>query len=124
MSLFCKAVLMGLLASTPAAGYACALPANPDVAIIDAGTGGIAAARALIQRGLEVLVIEAADPVGGRACIESAVSLPPYAALCAGAHLSGERAAAEVAARLAVTGACTACDARGRQRTRLIGESE
>jgi len=65
-----------------------------------------------------------ARPLGDRVFFAGEAMATPYAALCSGAHLSGERAAAEVAARLVATGACTACDARGRQRSRLMGDTE
>lgn len=60
-----------------------ATPANPDVVIVGAGAAGIAAARALIGRGFEVLVIEAAERIGGRAFTESAVFGAPYDHGCA-----------------------------------------
>jgi monoamine oxidase len=43
------------------------LPADPDVLVIGAGAAGIAAARALLARGLSVAVLEARGRVGGRA---------------------------------------------------------
>ena len=43
------------------------LPSSVDVAIIGAGAAGIAAAHALSQSGLSVIVLEARDRVGGRA---------------------------------------------------------
>ena len=43
-----------------------------DVAIIGAGAAGIAAARSLVARGLEVRLLEAGSRVGGRAFTESA----------------------------------------------------
>ena len=46
---------------------------NPDVIVIGAGTAGLSAASALKQNGLEVLVLEAADHVGGR-CVTDASS--------------------------------------------------
>ena len=188
---------MGLLASTASAGHNHVLSADPDVVSIGAGTTCIAAARALSRRGVEILVLKAADRIGGRAHTESAIfgapydhgyaslqgpeMLPhvplarahwvsrctitrvgmvgsdaqrhfvkghlseqetnplalgehvffageatasPYAALCSGAHLSVERSAAVVADQLTASGACSSCDARGRQRTRLIGGTE
>ena len=44
------------------------LPKNPDVVIIGAGTSGLSAAKALINKGYSVVVIEAESDVGGR-CI-------------------------------------------------------
>lgn len=78
-----RTVLKGLLATTATAGRAGTLPSNPDVVIIGAGASGIAAARALIGRGFEVLVIEAADRIGGRAYTESSIFGAPYDHGCA-----------------------------------------
>ncbi|GEO99672.1 flavin monoamine oxidase family protein [Methylobacterium haplocladii] len=47
------------------------LPASPDVVVVGAGAAGIAAARALIEGGLSVAVLEARDRVGGRAVTTS-----------------------------------------------------
>lgn len=70
--------------ATPSrANRAGALPARPDVVIIGAGAAGIAAARALIGRGLTVLVVEAADRIGGRAYTETAIFGAPYDHGCA-----------------------------------------
>lgn len=43
------------------------LPARADVVVVGAGLAGLAAARQLADRGVDVLVIEAQDAVGGRA---------------------------------------------------------
>ncbi len=43
-----------------------ALPADPDVIVLGAGSAGIAAARRLLVRGLSVAVVEARGRVGGR----------------------------------------------------------
>lgn len=75
--------MTGLLAGAAAGGPAGALPANPDVAIIGAGSAGIAAARALVARGLDVVVVEAADRIGGRAYTESSLFGAPYDHGCA-----------------------------------------
>ena len=42
------------------------LNANPDVAIVGAGSAGIAAARRLLASGLTVTVLEARNRIGGR----------------------------------------------------------
>lgn len=55
-----------------------ALPTNPDVVVIGAGSAGIAAARRLLAEGLEVVVIEAADRIGGRAWTDSASLGQPF----------------------------------------------
>jgi monoamine oxidase len=46
-------------------------PTNPDVVIIGAGAAGLGAARKLIKAGHSVLIVEAADRVGGRAWTQS-----------------------------------------------------
>ncbi|WP_240932648.1 flavin monoamine oxidase family protein [Pelagibius litoralis] len=60
-----------------------ALPASPDVVVIGAGAAGIAAARRLIAGGRSVIVIEAADRIGGRAYTESTTFGVPYDQGCA-----------------------------------------
>ncbi|MEM7426666.1 MAG: FAD-dependent oxidoreductase, partial [Pseudomonadota bacterium] len=47
------------------------LPANPDAVVIGAGSAGIAAARTLLELGKTVIVLEAANRVGGRAYTEA-----------------------------------------------------
>lgn len=69
--------------ATVAAGLALprmarATPTNPEVVVIGAGAAGIAAARRLIADGRTVLVIEAADRIGGRAYTESDTFGVPY----------------------------------------------
>jgi len=65
-----RAVLTGMLAMLASRGRA-ALPSNPDVVVIGAGAAGIAAAQGLMAAGKSVVVIEAADRIGGRAFTES-----------------------------------------------------
>ena len=55
-----------------------ASPANPEVVVIGAGAAGISAARALIEDGWSVAVIEAADRVGGRIHTDTAVFGEPF----------------------------------------------
>lgn len=43
------------------------LPTNPDVVVVGCGAAGIAAARKLSAAGRSVVVLEAADRIGGRA---------------------------------------------------------
>ena len=46
-------------------------PTNPDVVVIGAGAGGLGAARKLMKAGHSVLIVEAANRVGGRAWTQS-----------------------------------------------------
>lgn len=73
-----RTLLMSLLAGAAPNFAAGALPSNPDVVIIGAGAAGIAAARALIASGFDVVVIEAAERIGGRAFTESAIFGAPF----------------------------------------------
>ncbi|CAN1551310.1 Amine oxidase [Paracoccaceae bacterium] len=57
---------------------AVAQPTNPDVVVIGAGSAGIAAARRLIASGKSVIVIEAADRIGGRAFTDRTTFGVPY----------------------------------------------
>ncbi|MEE2979953.1 MAG: FAD-dependent oxidoreductase, partial [Pseudomonadota bacterium] len=66
-----RGVLAGLLAASALPAWAQVVPANPDVAIVGAGSAGLAAARSLIDRGLSVVVLEARDRIGGRAWTEN-----------------------------------------------------
>ncbi|MCK0096745.1 FAD-dependent oxidoreductase [Yoonia sp. F2084L] len=47
------------------------LPTNPDVVVIGAGSAGLGAARRLLKGGKSVMVLEAANRVGGRAWTQS-----------------------------------------------------
>ncbi|MGF1444825.1 MAG: flavin monoamine oxidase family protein [Pikeienuella sp.] len=60
-----------------------ALPTNPEVVIVGAGSAGIAAARWLIAAGKSVVLVEAATRIGGRAYTESATFGVPYDHGCA-----------------------------------------
>lgn len=57
---------------------ALAAPSNPDVVVIGAGSAGLAAARTLTALGKSVVVLEAADRIGGRAWTESRTFGIPY----------------------------------------------
>lgn len=54
------------------------LPSDPDVVVVGAGTAGLAAARTLIENGKSVVVVEAADRIGGRAWTESETFGVPF----------------------------------------------
>lgn len=53
-------------------------PSNPDVVVIGAGAAGLAATGVLMERGLEVLLIEASGRIGGRAYTETTTFGVPY----------------------------------------------
>lgn len=67
-----------MVAGAAASGSRAALPPDPDVVVIGAGAAGIAAARTLIAEGRSVVVLEAADRLGGRAYTESATFGLPF----------------------------------------------
>lgn len=50
-------------------------PTNPDVIVVGAGAAGLSAAQSLIQAGLETVVLEAADHIGGR-CVTDTNTFP------------------------------------------------
>ena len=68
-----SAVLLGVPLPARAA-----LPADPDVVVIGAGAAGVAAARTLLGEGRSVVLIEAADRVGGRVHTDTAFFGVPY----------------------------------------------
>jgi monoamine oxidase len=70
--------MAGITAGSATVNMARAFPTAPDVVVIGAGAAGIAAARALIAAGKSVIMIEAADRIGGRAITESATFGQPY----------------------------------------------
>ncbi|MEM6679121.1 MAG: NAD(P)/FAD-dependent oxidoreductase [Pseudomonadota bacterium] len=82
-----RAVLAAMLAagSAPAAGAqtSTTLPSDPDVVVIGAGAAGIAAAQTLMAAGKSVIVVEAAERIGGRAYTESARLGLPFDHGCA-----------------------------------------
>ena len=74
-----RAFLAGLGAALVAPRIAHAeFPSNPDVVVIGAGAAGLAATRVLMERGVEALLIEASDRIGGRAYTETTTFGVPY----------------------------------------------
>lgn len=55
-----------------------ARPTQPDVIVIGAGAAGMAAARTLIEAGLEVTVVEADKRIGGRVHTDTSIFGVPY----------------------------------------------
>ncbi len=54
------------------------LPTNPDVIVVGAGAAGLSAAKALQAGGLDVIVLEAADHVGGRCITDTTTFSTPF----------------------------------------------
>ncbi len=75
--------MSGAIGAVAFGGMASALPTNPDVVIVGAGSAGIGAARKLMAEGRSVLVVEASNRIGGRAYTESDTFGVPYDQGCA-----------------------------------------
>ncbi len=54
------------------------LPNNPDVIVIGAGTSGLSAAKELKSAGLDTLVLESSDHVGGRCITDTTTFSAPF----------------------------------------------
>lgn len=54
------------------------LPSNPDVIVVGAGAAGLSAAKALQARGVNVIVLEADDHVGGRCITDATTFSTPF----------------------------------------------
>jgi len=79
-----RTVLAGLIGSGIAASAGRARPVpDVDVVVIGAGAAGLAAAKGLIVAGRSVVVLEAADRIGGRAFTETHSFGLPYDRGCA-----------------------------------------
>ena len=52
------------------------IPANADVVVVGAGFAGLAAARELVKRGRDVVVLEGRDRVGGRSSTATIAGVP------------------------------------------------
>ncbi len=72
-----RAFVAGSLSSVSLPAFA-ALPSNPDVIVIGAGSAGLAAAKTLMAMGKSVVIVEAADRIGGRAYTESSTFGVPF----------------------------------------------
>jgi monoamine oxidase len=79
---------LGALAAGPAWAGAPVnpFPSNPDVVVIGAGAAGIGAARAFRSYGLDCVMVEAADRIGGRALTDTATFGVPFDIGCAWIH--------------------------------------
>lgn len=75
--------MAGVLSTAALPTGAKTLPRNPDVVVIGAGSAGIGAARRLIAEGRSVVVIEAANRIGGRAFTDTDTFGVPYDQGCA-----------------------------------------
>lgn len=73
-----RTFLAGTLAMASGPALGSILPSNPDVVVVGAGAAGLAAARTLQAAGKSVLVVEAANRVGGRAYTESTTFGVPF----------------------------------------------
>jgi len=65
-----------------------ALPTNPRVVVVGAGAAGLAATRRLLDAGLEVILIEARQRIGGRAHTETTTFGVPYDRGCHWLHVA------------------------------------
>ena len=54
------------------------LPNNPDVIVIGAGTSGLSAAKELKSAGIDTLVLESSDHVGGRCFTDTTTFSAPF----------------------------------------------
>lgn len=74
-----RSLLAGGLATTAlVSSRAIGAPSNPDVVVIGAGSAGLSAAKELMALGKSVVVIEAADRIGGRALTDTTTFGLPY----------------------------------------------
>jgi monoamine oxidase len=76
------------------------LPSNVDVAIIGAGAAGLGAANALKDSGLNVIVLEARDRVGGRAWTIQAAPDVVFDVGCGWLHSADENSFVPIAEKL------------------------
>jgi monoamine oxidase len=88
MMLTRRAALLGLAGVATLAGSRA--PGDPDVVVIGAGSAGIAAALTARAAGLDVVVLEAMDRIGGRAFTDTATFGSPFDVGCAWLHKSDD----------------------------------
>lgn len=77
-----RPALSGLLWTAALPAWARSTPTNPEIVVVGAGSAGLAAARALIDAGRSVVVVEARDRIGGRAFTDTATFGMPFDAGC------------------------------------------
>ena len=70
--------LSGLAATAALPAWGRSLPTEPDVVVIGAGSAGLAAAHTLVAEGRSVVIVEAANRIGGRAYTEAETFGVPF----------------------------------------------
>jgi len=73
-----RSVISGLASVAALPTWSNSLPTNPDVVIVGAGIAGLTAAKTIIQAGKSVVIVEAANRIGGRAYTESHTFGEPF----------------------------------------------
>lgn len=81
-----RTVLGATLATFSWPSWAQSLPSNPDVVVVGAGSAGLAAASTLRENGLDVVILEAAGRIGGRAFTNTTTFGVPFDEGCAWLH--------------------------------------
>lgn len=92
-----RRAVLGAAAAVLAPAIARALPRDPDVVVIGAGAAGIGAATELVRLGRQVLVLEAAPRLGGRAHTDSGTFGVPFDTGAAFAHAVPRNPLAQIA---------------------------
>ncbi|MCP4941605.1 MAG: FAD-dependent oxidoreductase, partial [Planctomycetaceae bacterium] len=73
-----RSVLGGVATFAALPVWSQSLPSNPDVVVVGAGIAGLTAAKTLLAAGRSVVVVEAADRIGGRAYTETTTFGVPF----------------------------------------------